>query len=845
MTEYVLFNYPFSGDLYRAQVRKFMGTLQEKIKKTSPHKLDDQGRIHYRNFMAFNLHTWIKLKDPREICEQTPNPSSRCHMLGGFLTMAKHIIDKAASDEGIALFTDKSEILDDLPIEEKNKILKKRDEEGEELSSIFQSYMNNLLQRIKSQGLFQEWSSYAVGMAKKRGEDALLYDGKYIPDPNIVVPVFLEDEWCEEQEKIMIRCAMDLEEVTLAKFSNFNQFLPVRFACMLGNRKEALGNLSIENWLERVKTNENPIERKNIPQGGLKTSSYKGYKLVQRFHKTGDQSVLYIWIDQVSEFLGRCYYECRCKLFGEPALTDAFFVTCEGNQLIRETDGLPLRMWDKIIDYPGSTASLFRDMYIEYFFELDDISLKDSLRFSTNHTNEVEERHYVTEIAKQFKALTTVNMYHQSLNLNQGRKFASCTGGTNFSKESRNREIKLTHKLYMEKIQRRLDFRKKIDDGKLLTAERSVNESTKVSFIKIIMLEDELGLKINDEGTLMDLFLVGRRSDPSKYVFYVIKAIDSLPSDDQDVKLLHDHLYRYCEILSVEDPGLFTSTDWFGRVEEKWIVKIVNQLGYLSRNETSNPRVKHLFATIYMKYQDVKYLLGSEPLVRQVRKYVEKAAEHKKNSLELYGEENSSIPSEVLEAFDVMSNEPTIGKEKVQHECTEESGEYAPIKVNADLSMDDLVKNIDSECSESEETIESVSSYDRVWQFDNIIVRQNSGTPVKVTKLKKTVAPKLSNSGKRELLEIIIDHMRSPLEYRGKKGQSYLREDVWEPFYKEGPKKRSFDGLETCYWRGGYPMDNKKGLQEIIREVVGPGDVGAQTIKSMKFDILNYFDTKV
>ena len=350
-------------------------------------------------------------------------------------------------------------------------------------------------------------------------------------------------------------------------------------------------------------------------------------------------------------------------MFGEPALTDAFFVTCEGNQLIRETDGLPLRMWDKIIDYPGSTASLFRDMYIEYFFELDDISLKDSLRFSTNHTNEVEERHYVTEIAKQFKALTTVNMYHQSLNLNHGRKFASCTGGTNFSKESRNREIKLTHKLYMEKIQRRLDFRKKIDDGKLLTAERSVNESTKVSFIKIIMLEDELGLKINDEGTLMDLFLVGRRSDPSKYVFYVIKAIDSLPSDDQDVKLLHDHLYRYCEILSVEDPGLFTSTDWFGRVEEKWIVKIVNQLGYLSRNETSNPRVKHLFATIYMKYQDVKYLLGSEPLVGQVRKYVEKAAEHKKNSLELYGEENSSIPSEVLEAFDVMSNEPTIGKE--------------------------------------------------------------------------------------------------------------------------------------------------------------------------------------
>ena len=833
------------GEIYRNQVRKFMGSLQEIIKKTAAHKLDDQGRIHYRNFLAFNSHKWIKLTDPKEICEETANPSSRCSMLAGFLTMVKYIVSRAASDEGLATFTDKSLISEDLPIDERNEILKKREEVGEELSNKFQSYMNNLLERIKAQGLFQEWSCYAVGMARKRAEDAELYDGKYIPDPNIVVPLFLEDDWCEEQERIMIRCAMNIEEVTLAKFANFNQFLPVRMACMLGNRKEALGNLSIENWLERVKTSELPNHRKNLPSEGLQTSTYKGYKLVQRFHKTGDQSVLYIWIDEVSEFLGRCYHECRCKLFGEPSLNDAFFVTCEGNQLIRGKDGLPLRMWDKIIDYPGSISFVFRDMYINYFFRLADITLKDSLRFSTNHSNDVEERHYVTEISKQLKALTTVNMYHKSLNIQQSKNVASCSGVTNFSKESREREIKLTHTLYMEKVQRRLDYRKRIDDAKLLTSERSVNESTKVSFIKITMLEDELKLKINEEGTLMDLFLVGRRSDPSKYVSCVIKALDTLPSDNDDVKLLHDHLYSYCEILSVEEPLLFDSTDWFDKVEERWIVKIVNQLGYLSRNETSNPRIKHLFASIYMRYGNAKYLLGSESLFRQVRKYVEKIEKYKKDCLDLHGKENSSIPSEVLTAFDDRLNNTTIIKEKITNDFVKECDEIVSSRCNAGLEMDDVEKYIDSEYSESEETIESVSSYDRVWQFDNIIIRQNSGTPVKVTKLKKTVAPKLSNSGKRVLLERIIDHMRSPLAYRGKKGQSFLREDIWEPFYKEGPEKRSFDGLETCYWRGGYPMDNKKGLQDIIREVVGQGDVSAETVKSMKVDILAYFDNKI
>ena len=40
-------------------------------------------------------------------------------------------------------------------------------------------------------------------------------------------------------------------------------------------------------------------------------------------------------------------------------------------------------------------------------------------------------------------------------------------------------------------------------------------------------------------------------------------------------------------------------------------------------------------------------------------------------------------------------------------------------------------------------------------------------------------------------------------------------------------------------------MDNKKGLQDIIREVVGQGDVSAETVKSMKVDILAYFDNKI
>ena len=43
-------------------------------------------------------------------------------------------------------------------------------------------------------------------------------------------------------------------------------------------------------------------------------------------------------------------------------------------------------------------------------------------------------------------------------------------------------------------------------------------------------------------------------------------------------------------------------------------------------------------------------------------------------------------------------------------------------------------------------------------------------------------------------------------------------------------------------WRTGYPNDNKKGLQDLIKEVVGLDQAQVETVRALKDNILAEFD---
>ena len=537
--------------------------------------------------MEFKTSKWIKPSNPKDMCETVRSPSMRCLMLAGHSTLMNHIMVFAGTPDGLSKFVNLSACTNDLTASEREAKIVEEEKKGEEECIQFQNYLSSVMERVKAMGLYNEWSSMSYGMTQKRARDAEDFDGEKLPDPNIVIPLFLENEWCEDQERTLVSCGVDKIEASRKILSDVNKFLPVRWACTLGNRKEALANLTVEDWMTRVSNTINPHECKGDSTENEELKNVKGYRILVVFHKTGEKFTCMIFLDDISELLGQCYYKLRVDLFGKPKPSEPFFVNTAGNQLIGEN--MNLDKWDEIINYPGSTSYIFRDMFVNFAFSQKDVSVQDAARFAACHSSFTQEKNYVNSISKQMKGLTSLDLYRKKLNIDHDLGPTSKTGHLTISKETVQIEIETRQEIEKERLSRRLAWQKKIDSSKPLTLARSVNEDTKVSFMEVMILEFERGTQVNKNGTLLDLFLRGRRSDPRKFTSWIMRALDMLPRDNPSVGILHNHFFNYCEIIG--ENGLFSEDyGWFRETEEKWAVKLVNQLGHMSRNTTDNPR---------------------------------------------------------------------------------------------------------------------------------------------------------------------------------------------------------------------------------------------------------------
>ena len=250
-----------------------------------------------------------------------------------------------------------------------------------------------------------------------------------------------------------------------------------------------------------------------------------------------------------------------------------------------------------------------------------------------------------------------------------------------------------------------------------------------------------------------------------------------------------------------------------------------------------------------MKTGKWDYCLGSDALKKQVREYMQKEVNLRKEA------------KKVLEAG--VKNPLDFIKE-AQNNNQERRNKRGP---GLDISQS-VETTFDSENFEVQQQVEASSfpvagvgegdifsgveeneecDFENLWEFANgVVVRQDSNSPVKLTtRRKKTRASTMTAEDKKMFLDRVISHMEMPWLPRGRRAVEILKRDVWIPFYSEGTNKRSVDGLEMSFWRSGYPQDNKRGLQELIFEVVGDGVEDQLVIQEKKQDILAAYDAKV
>ena len=254
------------------------------------------------------------------------------------------------------------------------------------------------------------------------------------------------------------------------------------------------------------------------------------------------------------------------------------------------------------------------------------------------------------------------------------------------------------------------------------------------------------------------------------------------------------------------------------------------------------------------------YCLGSDALKKQVKDYIQKGVSLRKeaktvleagvkNPLEFIkeGQKNNHERRNKRRPGPDQSNlvETTNDSENFAVLQHAEAGVGEADQQQVEASSFPVAGGCEADISGVEENQECV--FENLWDFGNgVVVRQDSNSPVKVTtRRKKTRASTMTAEDKKIFLDRVISHMEMPWLPRGRRAVEILKRDVWIPFYSEGTNKRSVDGLEMSFWRSGYPQDNKRGLQELIFEVVGDGVEDQLVIQEKKQDILAAYDAKV
>jgi hypothetical protein len=339
--------------------------------------------------------------------------------------------------------------------------------------------------------------------------------------------------------------------------------------------------------------NPNPDEvDPNDPEPDQERSDWaliSGFCVKIPFHKTSYKWDLWLFIDQRDNYLCQCYEKVRHMLFPNMTNVDSpFFLNSIGSQLITDKVGLNMKKFDEVTGCVGSTGYLFRDMFVNFIYDQNDVILKENARFSACHDTSTAEKNYVNEATKQSKSVTANKIYRGKIGVPSTSTSSSEFQFSSLGKEQEIREFEALSQITQKHMDERLRGQKRLDESIPLTKDRIVSDATKVSFFEAIASEDK-DKPIHAEGLLIDMFLKKPRKDTKRATPIAMRMMDILPLTDS-LQLLHQHFYRYCEIQGsiVEDEEKEVD---LRMLEEGWVGRILEQHSNLMKRGSNNCRV--------------------------------------------------------------------------------------------------------------------------------------------------------------------------------------------------------------------------------------------------------------
>ena len=714
--------------LYKSALFRLLGMIQENILENEPDTLPG-GHLHLRQFFALRKDEQIIPPDVEEFIAKFQSPSIRAHAFEGYMALLRAVKKHTSSIEGTRAF--KTAINDEELGWTRQKLLEK----GSKKQT---NYENKITALIATHKLFKPHSQFhgaRIGESIVFKEARKQMEGKEIPDPMVVVPLFINHQDSLQTERDILEAAENDTIVTDKEFNIMVQYLIIRIMCKMGNRPDMLANMTwTDFWTAldrgfgaypfakldanvRQTDDDGDYVRKDpysadpsdpddmfcndATEGSDEDclwQALRGIVIQIDFHKTGATYKGYIFLNAIDTmFLKAWEVICTNKL-GHLAdfkgLNSKIFVKANCKALATNKVPVNIGIFCLRTGITNNKAYMFRYMYVGVIYNARSALLREAEQFALQHSQKTAARTYMGDSHKMLLAVQAHGFYRTQVNREEEMITIQGDGKTVFNVEQGKRQAAALAQTDQVTKDRAMALMKRKDDAfKPYFRSTQARSGRPGTFQKVIMGDSQ-------RVALLEMLLEGHNSGVSNTsplelltdksvqnyasLSLLLRTFHSLPRESACVLNLENNLLEFCRMQEITDGDNICRT-----VEKNWGNRLINIIHniHVAKTAPGNIRVLNAFFNISQSEEgSYKYFCGNAMLQNVMVHWHTTAATAASNRARVL---TVVKPTEVAENY---SRQMEIQVEKLK-----ESAQQTPTKALGTSVADPLTEVFETE----------------------------------------------------------------------------------------------------------------------------------------------------
>ena len=621
--------------LYRSALFRLLGMIQENRMANDPETLPD-GHLHLRQFFALRKAEQIIPMDIEQLLSQFQSPSIRGHAFEGYMALLKAVRKHTSSIEGARAY--KIPITDEEISWKKEKMLEK----GHKKQINYEREITELIATHKLYKPHSQFHGDRVGESDIFKKARKELEGKEVPDPMVVVPLFLNHEESLLTERKILEAAENGTIVTDAEFNSMVQYLIIRIMCKMGNRPDMLAGMTwVDFWTAVSKgfgaypfakldgnarqtgedgdgdylrkdpyaadpSDPDDMFCNNATEGSDEDGVWqatRGIVVQIAFHKTGASYMGYIFLNAIDTmFLKAWEVICNNKL-GAHA-NSQIFVKANGKPFASKKAVVNISIFCLRTGITNHTAYVFRYMYVGVIYNARSALLREAEQFALQHSQSTAAREYMGDTHKMLLAIQANGFYRMHVMRQEEMVTIQGDGMTVFNTAQGKRQAAALAQADQLTKDRAFELQKRKDDAFKPYYRSNKTKSGGGDFQKVIIGDSQ-------KVALLEMVLEGHNSGVSntsplelltnkslqnyRSLSLLLRTFHSLPRESPSVLTLENNLLDFCRMQEI------TEGDNICReVEVAWGNRLLNVLHNIHRekNAPANIRVLNTFFNI-------------------------------------------------------------------------------------------------------------------------------------------------------------------------------------------------------------------------------------------------------